>query len=913
MIIYIFLMQVAAWQQHVSYEILARLNTYEHGLSATADLKYFNGSPFTLDTLYFYLHANALSSELTYYAREAEKMGDDRFSTMSQDAYGGSTIENVESNGVGLSFDIQETILKVPLQQSLVPGASVSLRIDFSIKIPREVHDFGYWPGHYEMTYWYPKICVFDMEGWHLEPLHPLGGTYGEFADYDVTIELPADYVIAATGRRIEEAGTEIPDSTSILFGRLEHGEFKRVRFVAEDVSDFVWVCDQEFGVKAYDVENIHVSIFYRPESEIHCDNTFRYVADAIFRFKRWFGDLPYGELCIVDGFYQGNVVFPQLIIIRMKEDKLTRFFETRFADQVANQWFSAVVGVDGSKNEWLGRALSTYATMRYMEDKYGVENSLIKISLLPPLSLKYYHRLYYYLMQTNEAEGPVAAALSYFSTPISYENSVRSKPALFLLSLENLYGRDQFDEMLKGYFREHKFQHARSEDFATMCEGADSQEVRALFEAFLHTTEYCDWAVGRVTDHTVEIENRGNLMIPIDAHVVTGSGEQVYRIDGSSRKQTIVVPDTLGEIKKVSLDPSEQTMDPDYWNNYAPRRILIKPVFDFDWPSFSAYQILWTPYLWYDNYDGMTAGFYVFGDKFADFDFVKGGNQVMAGYIYGFGSQRHYPSLTYQTPVHFQDGLRMRVLFEGLRSRGGDNVNVGFSCNLGAPFTQEPQIGITNLISYDRLSSYSGLDSIDWELGRNITLDNQFRFRHPEMNIHAGLSLAHHSLGSKWEYLKTTFVVQRSYESPIPFSVRLYVGKIFGSAPTQEMLFLSGLLRIDRFTDLFFNQFGTYSPQERIHIAGDGNMRGYQTMHIKSDQMYVLNLEFPSRSLVRIFSDIGYYEKFAFDVGMRLVVGAETFAKLPFFGFNISFNLPLYAYTPGEPWKLRWSVSFSS
>ena len=137
-------------------------------------------------------------------------------------------------------------------------------------------------------------------------------------------------------------------------------------------------------------------------------------------------------------------------------------------------------------------------------------------------------------------------------------------------------------------------------------------------------------------------------------------------------------------------------------------------------------------------------------------------------------------------------------------------------------------------------------------------------------------------------------------------------MGQVFGTAPTHEQLFLSGALRLSTLANLLFDQSGTFSPQERVHIPADGNMRGYQTLHIKSEGMVALNLEFPTRSIIRAFIDIGQYEEFAFDAGLRLVIGTETFPSLPLYGLSLSVNVPLYAYTPGEPWKLRWSIGFS-
>jgi hypothetical protein len=913
MTIFIFLLQTA-WQQHASYEIYAYLDTERHSVFATAELTYYNNSPYTLDTIYFSLDANSFSSQYEYYTREAGRLGDERFVKMPREAFGDIRIDEIISERGALAFNIKGTLLTVPLKQPLTTGDHVRLTFRYSAKIPRNLHEFGYWSEHYEMTYWYPKICLFDNHGWHLDPLHPLGNTYGVYADYRVALDLPVEYIVAATGRQMPVAENALPDNPTIAGRDFDRGTRKVVYFLAENVNDFVWVCDPDYIVETRTIDNMNLSVFYEPNNEKYCENTIRYVSDAVWRFNQWFGDYPYENLNIVDGFYEGRAVHPQMIILPVREDGVTRLFESQIVEEVGRQWFGAVIGSRGSANEWLGQGLAAYATVRYMEDMYGRGSSLIKTTLLPPLSLRYYHRLYYYIMHTNQLDGSVSEPPSdHTEAAIVYDNNIKSKPSLFFLTLDNLCGRNQFDEIVKRYYEEHRFGHTGSEDFIETYRGLDRYDLASLVDTFVNTAYYCDWSVVRVTDHSVEIENRGELMIPVDMYVTAEFGEQVFHIDGQRRKDVVMVPDTLGAIKSVVLDPTESTMDPDYWNNYWPRNISIRSIFAFDWPSFSTYQILWTPYLWYDTYDGVVGGFYIFGDRFADFDFVKGGYQITSSYIYGFGSKRHYPSVKYQAPILFRNGVRARFSCGAVRSRGGDDVYIGFKTDLGNPFSHNPQVGITNLITYDELSSFEGLDSADWELGRNIFVDNRFIFRHSDFMMDAGLSFAHHAIGSEWEYLKTSFEVQKRFEFPVPISARLFVGKIFGDAPDQYKLFLNGLLRINWFADLLFNQSGTFSPQERLHVPGDGNMRGYQTLHIKSDQIYALNLELPAGSLVRVFTDIGYYDDFAFDVGVRLVISAETIAQLPIYGLSVSVNLPLYAYARGEPWKLRWSIGISS
>jgi len=910
--IFLFLV-LAQWQQRVSYDIHADLNTEKHTLAATVDLNYWNNSPHTLDTLYLHLNTEAFRFGFGYYAREATEMGDTRFAKMPQEAYGGITIYSVECNSNALTFNITETILTIPLRQPVAGGDSLSIKINFSVRIPRELREFGCWPGHYEMTHWYPMICVFDAEGWHLDPIYPLGGAHREFGDYDVTIDLPAGYIVAGTGRQIDLAENEFRDSLIISDKGPHRNERKKVRFLAENVSDFAWVCDSVFTVSEYNIDGMIIRVFCRQGNEKGFRNAGMYAQDVLARYRKWFGPYAYDNFSIVDGYYQHGVIFPQMVILNSAEDPFSRFFEVSVAAEIGYQYFNACIGTNGTDESWFGKGLSTYAAIRYMEDKYGRDNSLIKTSLVPPLSLRYLHRLHYYVIQTNQLERPVSTPTSsYDDNSVVYFNSTHSKPALFLFSLENFIDRKVFEGILQRYCQEHKFKHARSRDFVAMCEGVSNHELTSLFDSFLNTAEFCDWSVSRVTEHAVEIENKGDLDIPVRVHVQTEYAEHVFSLDAQEKRYVIDVPRDSGKVINVMIDSSESTLDPDYWNNYFPRKVSVKPVFDFDWPSFSTYQILWTPYLWYDSYDGVKAGLYLFGDNFADFDFVRGGYQVTAGYTYGFKSGRHYPTLNYQTPVLFEEGKRVRIRFSGSRSRGGDKVSIGISSNLGRPFTRKPQMSITNKLTYNDLSTYSGLDSIDWDLGRNIVFENGLKFRYSDLSVDVGLSSAHHALGSEWEYLKMTIEAQRSFAFAVPFSARLFVGKIFGEAPAHERLFLSGALRTNLLSSLLFGQSGKYSPQERVHIPGDGNMRGYQTLHIKSPQMYVLNLEFPTRTLIRVFTDIGYYDKFAFDVGVRLAIGSETFPFLPLYGVSISANFPLYSYIEGEPWKFRWSFGFS-
>jgi hypothetical protein len=587
------------FQQEVNYTIEVRLDDKNHFLHGFEKFVYHNNSKDTMSVLFIHLWPNAYKNSKSALARQQMRGGDFFLLYAGQSDRGFIDSLHFKVDGIDATHKPHEgfeDIAIIELPKSLQPGESITVTTPFRVKLPSgTISRLGHIGESYQITQWYPKPAVYDLNGWHEMPYLNQGEFYSEFGSFDVKITLPENYTVGATGdlqttseiQRLDSLA-KLPLNVKPFINELGEAYYppsstkmKTLHYVQSNVHDFGWFADKTWNVRKGETTLPHSKrkvttwAMFTPEEAVLWDKgALKAINDGLYYYSLWSGDYPYNQCTAVDGTISagGGMEYPNVTVIGRSGS--ASGLATVIIHEVGHNWFYGILASNERDNAWMDEGLNSFFETRTIlatnpnMPKLGItagNKNIERMLQLDDLSYQYVtEELAYLLTARNYADQPMQLPSDYYSN-INYGAIVYKKTALAFNYLMNYLGEDMMNQCMSAYYEEWKFRHPEPENLQAVFEKTSGKNLDWFFDRLINTKERVDYKV-----RGTRFQGNGKSNEPMEVHV-KNSGEiagpfsiDVYR-DGKfiSRKwfdgieplssQRVTVNALKGDVIKIN------------------------------------------------------------------------------------------------------------------------------------------------------------------------------------------------------------------------------------------------------------------------------------------------------------------------------------------------------------------------
>jgi hypothetical protein len=571
------------WQQRVAYEIAASLDESSGVLSGRARIRYVNQSPDTLRDFYVHQYLNAFRPGSRWAAADSAE-GRVRFQHMRDPDYAFERITRATVMGVERAPDYpyapDSTIAHWRLPRPLAPGDSGVVEIDWQARpstLPRRQGRRG---RRFDFAQWYPKVVVYDKYGWQDHPLYPAGEFYGEFASFDVTLDLAEDQVIGATGVPIEGdpgwaranvnpgrpidyqrnwyAARRTPHVCTAGSGR------KCVRFFADSVHHFAFSLNPDYRYEEGRYRDVVVRVLYQPGDSATWGKgiAVRNTEIALGWLDSLYGPFAWPQITNLHRIEGGGTEFPMVIMDGSASLGL-------IIHELGHNYTMGILANNEWREGWLDEGFTSFQTDWFF-DAHGQGSSY------PELETELL------LWDIDRWSEPVSMISDRYRDFLTYNTMIYSKGALLLRQLRYIVGDAVMRQILRTYYVRWRLKHVDETAFREVAEEVSHMDLGWLFGQWLHGTPLIDYRLSKV-ERTRTADGRWLTAVTIDRlgdgwmPVEIGDKQGIYaRSTGQPLRERVELV-TDHKPGRLVLDPRQLAHDWNALNNHEPRGWFIK------------------------------------------------------------------------------------------------------------------------------------------------------------------------------------------------------------------------------------------------------------------------------------------------------------------------------------------------
>jgi hypothetical protein len=580
------------WQNHGRYSITVTAAPPDRTIRGTEQIVYANNSPDTLRRLVIKLFINIHRPG----APRDVGVPDDYLTS-------GVHIDAFAVNGTATAWRDDPryfTWQPVTLATPLAPHDSARLSIDWHYEISKQAGREGMLDSTtYYLAYFYPRVAVYDdYNGWDTMTFTDAQEFYSDFNDYDVTVRVPANYVVWGTGTLqnapellqpdvLQRFQSSFSSDTTVRVATKQDLAARKVtrqngasavnawHFTTTNVPDVTFALSDSYdwdaaSVVVDDATHRRASVqsaYADTAADFHHMVQFgRHSLDWLSH--NWPGvPYPYEKMTIVLG--GADMEYPMMVNDGSNTD--TSFSRFVVEHEIAHTYFPFYMGINETRYAFMDEGWAT--TFEYL---IGIAD----------IGREHEDAFYKQFRVNGWAHDPSPLEDLPIITPedvlsgAAYGNNAYGKAALGYLAVKDLLGDAAFKKCLHAFMDRWHGKHPIPWDFFNTFSDVSGKNLNWFWNSWFFSNGYVDLAVRgvtkRATGYSATIDNAGGFAAPFDLHVTYGDGtsdtmHQTPAVWEANQRSATVAIATKKVVRSVEVS-SGIWVDADATNNTWPK-----------------------------------------------------------------------------------------------------------------------------------------------------------------------------------------------------------------------------------------------------------------------------------------------------------------------------------------------------
>lgn len=911
------LVSISAIGQHKN-TLTATVYAEAKRIKVVQKITYVNTTDTVLPEIYLNDWNHAFSGKDTPLALRFAEEYHRNFHLSRKKKKGNTTIEEISANEMSINWERlteQIDIIKVTLDKPLQPNESVTLNLNYEVKLPSdEFTRYGYKDdGDFSLRYWYITPAVYN-DGWKLYSNKNLDDLYTEQAEHHITLLFPKKFSVISTADSVvnEEEGI--------------------VQLTAKNVKDITILLRQNSEFKTFQTDKVNITTnldafgLDEKQQAIAIDKVVQFIYEKL-------GEFPRENMMISNIDNKKNPVYGlgQLpSFIRPFTDDFQ--YEIKMLKAIVTKNLEESLWMDTRKEKWISDALETYMLMVYAETYYP------NMKLTGGLSKIWGVRSYEFAKLEFNDQYPFLFMLmarknidQSLSTPkdslVKFNNNIANKykAGVGLKYLKSYFDEAVIDDFVKEFYTTNRLKKSTRADFENLLKSKAPKDIDWYFDNYVDSRKRIDYKIRKVekTDDSlrVTIKNKYDGNFPISLFgIKNDTVVSKYWITDVGEKKTVTIPREGIDRLVLNYDKIIPEFNQrDNWkslNGFFANNKKLKFTFFKDAENPHYNQIFFVPIAQFNLYDGFTPGMRFYNKTFLTkrllYDF-KPSYGMRSKQLVGSGSISYRHDIESKSDLYFASFSMSGNYFnyeEGLTyTRFVPNVTFGFR-NPDFRSNQKAFLDFRYII-------------VQREQPTDIAIENEpnysvFNARYVYSNpdpIRHFTWFTDFQLAKRFSKVSFNLNYRKLFQDNRQLNVRFFFGKFLFNDTNSDFFSFA----LDRPTDYLFDynyygrseDTGLFSQQL---VVAEGGFKSKLENPFSNDWIGTANASYSIWKWIEMYGDVGILKntdvnaRFVYDSGIRLNLVPDYF----------ELYIPVYSNNgweiaqPGFDQRIRFIVTLS-